>query len=149
MNASFYILCLNFKLYIYELTDAIRALALENAGKNWRAGSNNRSSVRNPCKYCPNGRSMVEKIFRLNHEITINYNDVEDIKTHISCWIKIFFQSTVLEKKVIYWLLWVSESPYHYKHNSRHFEKKKNKWFENLKITTPHPSGANRVVENV
>ena len=95
---------------------------------NWRAGSNNRGWA---------GKTRVSIVqtveVRLNFFFVKSrdkkYSDVEDIKTHIFCWIKIFIQSTVLEKKIIYWLLWVSENPYHYKLNSRYFHNKKSKWF--------------------
>ena len=115
---------------------------------NWRAGSNNQPSAWNPYKYCPNGRSKIENCFSLNHEIQ-KYSVIEDIETHIFCFIEIFIQLTVLEETIIYWLLCVSENPHDYKLNSWYFQNKKSKWFENLNITTLHPSEANRVVENV
>ena len=38
---------------------------------------------------------------------------------------------------------------YVYKLNSRYFRNENSKWFENLNITTLHPSEANRVDDNV
>ena len=66
------------------------------------------------------------------------------------CWN--FYSINSFRAQIMYWLLWVSENSYDYKLNSPCFQKKKkkkNEWFENFNIITPHPYVANRVVENL